>query len=794
VFIYSGITGSGKSTTRSHLLNQLLLLSTHSKKESKLLQQIQASLVILEAFGNTKTTQNASASKYGMFQELQFSERGRILGAKTLTFSFDKSRVTYVPKEERSFNVFYSLLAGTSSEEQTALHINFAPESFNYLAQSKIIKVPEINDEIAFADLKSSLKVCGFKAKTVTQIFQLLAAILHIGNLQFQDDQDGANGAQEACSIRNHDVLEVVAVMLGVSPTKLEQSLTYKLRLIRKELCTMFLNTLGAAEQRDALARALYHVLFLWIVESLNTKICYNDGDPANFVGVLDQFGFQNFKSNGFEEFCANFANERLHQFIIDQRFNDNEGLNSAMVRDGVPLPKVVTMDNSGCLELLIGKEQDTISREKSNTVHKSAALGLGGIVGVMDRDCAKYQTGATDASNANFLANVQRSYGSHSSFAKSGHAYSFGINHFSGSVHYTVDSFLEKNLDDLSPDFVSLLRDNSTNSFVSTLFESSAMATESHPKDDRTIVKAQLTSKPTRAPSMKRPNKRRNNTIRGNNTMAGEDVNPEGGEQPDDIRKQKLINDAEDAYQNMQVTTVMDQLYMTLRDLFYTMADTRIYNIIHIRPNDTQSADVFDPKRVKAQVRAFLLPDLTARSGSADYANYYTFGEFLVRYQTLVNSLQIDHSKPERDQVQDIRVIMNWSEAQAFIGHEMIWIAFDTWKELEDGLRAAEKEERDRGKGLDVKQELLPHQQYHNQSHMASDTTISGTGGPPGAGGYYDSQDHLLHLQGGYDHPVRAFEDGASYMDSEDGLKRDMEGSQWGEESEWGMKGLSDG
>ncbi|KAI9485509.1 MAG: chitin synthase [Benjaminiella poitrasii] len=786
--ILSGITGSGKSTTKSHVLNQLLLLSTHSKKENKLQQQIKNSLVILEAFGHAKTTQNHSASKFGMFQELQFSERGRILGAKTLTYSFDKARVTSVPKDERSFNVFYSLLAGTSPEEQTALHINFPPDSFNYLNQSKTIRVPEINDEIAFADLKSSLKICGFKAKTVTQIFQLLACILHIGNLQFQDGHDTGNVAQEACSIRNDDVLEVVAAMLGVSPSKLEQSLTYKLRLIRKELCTMFLNTQGAVEQRDALARALYHVLFLWIVESINTKICYNDGEPANFVGILDQFGFQNFKSNGFEEFCANFANERVHQFIIDQHFSDHEGINAIMARDGVLLPKVVTMDNSACLELLIGKEHhQQQSREKN--AHKSAALGLGGIVGVMDRDCAKYQTGATDATNANFLANVHRSYGSHSSFAKSSHAYSFGIHHFSGTVHYTVDSFLEKNLDDLSPDFVSLLRDNSTNTFVSALFESSAMATESHPKDNTTIVKAQLTSKPTRAPSMKRPNKRRNNTISEKAVSTTATIPEHGEPDADEIRKQKMIRDAEEAYQNMQVTTVMDQLYMTLRDLFYTMADTRQYHIIHIRPNDAQSPDLFDMKRVKAQVRALLLSDWTVRC-SVDYANYYTYAEFLVRYDQLVTSLQLDTAKSERDQVADLRAIMNWSDADAFLGHEMIWIAYNVWKDLEDGLRAAEKEERDRAKGID------PAQQHHSQGMMA------GAGMDEeqqqhmmAMGGYYqDSQDRLLPIGYMDEGHVRAYEDGASYMDSEDGLKRDMEGSQWGEESEWGMKGLSDG
>ncbi|KAI8992205.1 chitin synthase [Pilobolus umbonatus] len=764
--ILSGITGSGKSTTRSHLIHQLLHLSTHSKKENKIQSQINNVSVILEAFGHVKTSHNSSASRFGMFQELQFSERGRILGAKTLTYAFDKSRVTHIPKDERSFNVFYSLLAGTSSEEQIALHINFPPDSFNYLAQSKTIKVHEINDEIAFSDLKSSLKICGFKAKTVTQIFQLLAAILHLGNLQFQDGHDMGNQTQEACGVKNNDVLEVVAVMLGVSPLKLEQSVTYKLRLIRKELCTMFLNTQGAIEQRDALARALYHVLFLWIVESLNTKICYNDGEPANFVGILDQFGFQNFKTNGFEEFYSNFANERLHQFILNQRFGESDGLNSVMLRDGIQLPKVNPLDNSGCLELLVGKEQDI--RERT-PVNRSAALGLGGIVGSMDRDCAKYQTGATDATNANFLANVQRVYGSHPSFAKSGHAYSFGINHFQASVHYTVESFLEKNLDDLSPDFVSLLRDNSTNTFLAALFESSAMATESHPKDDRTIVKAQLTSKPTRAPSMKKQKRRNNDT----NLLPHLE-----GETGDDMRKQKLMKDAEEAYQNMQVTTVLDQLYMTLRDLFCSMTDTRIYNIIHIRPNDTQSPDLFDLKRVKAQVRAFGLPDLALRS-TVDYANYYPFGEFLIRYNRLVRSLQVETTKSDRDQVEHVRAIMNWSSAQAAIGKEMIWIAYDTWKDLEDSLRATEKEERDRAK-LDSKQTL---NHPNEATHMMS-------------GYYHDSHDRLLPVGYMDDHlgHIRPFEDGGSYAESEDGLKRDMEGSQWGEESEWGMRGLADG
>ncbi|KAI8084779.1 chitin synthase [Halteromyces radiatus] len=822
--ILSGITGSGKSTTKTHLLNQLLFLSTHSKKESKLQHQIKNALVILESFGHAKTCQNNSASKFGMFQELQFSERGRIQGAKTLTYYFDKSRVTSVPKDERSFNVFYQLLAGTSTDEQAALHINFDPDHFHYLGHSKCIQVQGINDSIGFSDLKSALKVCGFKAKTVTQIFQLLAAIMHLGNLQFGENRDGGMATQEACNVRNTDELELVSAMLGVSPSKLETSLTYKLRLIRKELCTMFLNPQGAIEQRDALARALYHVLFLWIVESINTKICYTDQDePANFIGILDQFGFQNFKTNGFEEFCANFANERIHQYVIQRQFNDSEGINAAMTRDGLYLNKVITMDNSGCLELLIGKEKDlNNSNESSRHIQKSASLGLGGIMGVMDRDCAKYQTGATDATEANFLANVQRQYGSHPSYAKSGYAYAFGINHFSGTVHYTVDAFLEKNLDDLSPDFVNLLRDSSTNMFVSTLFQSSVMATESHPKDDRTIVKAQLSNKPTRAPSMKRPNKRRinGNTIStlGSTPMdlsGGETTgdNPSPGDTEDNLRQQKLISnkDTEDAYQNMQMTTVTDQLYMTLRDLFNTMSDTTLYNIIHIRPNDTLTPDTFDPKRVKVQIRAFLLPDLTLRCRQ-EYVNYYTFAEFLLRYHRLVQSLQIDEeTKSQREQVETTMTIMNWTDDQATMGNEMIWLSHEIWRELEDGLRVAEKEERER-----LKTTLIAQQQQQQPLDPAIDysteTLTAGLGDDmmenhqDGNGNndmhnlYYGDKQQLNYLNSTIynddngEHLPRSsfFEDNASYAETEDGMKR--EGSQWGDESEWGMKGLSEG
>lgn len=688
-----------------------------------------------------------------MFQEIQFNERGRLLGAKTLTYQFDKSRVTHVPPNERTYHIFYSLLAGTTIDERNALHINFRPEYFTYLNKG-LITAPQWNDEIKFSELKSALKVCGFKAKTVTHIFQLLAAILHLGNLQFMENTDSL--AQEACAVKNTDILDIVAVMLGVSPSKLETCLTYKLKMIGKEVCTIFLNPQAAAEQRDELACALYNVLFLWIVESINRKICYTGAnEPANVIGIMDQFGFQNSQHNSFQEFCVNLANERIYHFLVNEYFNNEQGLAPTMLQDGIPVPSVKFMDNSSCLNLLLGKDKKQLiedAHKKKEALVKSSSLGLGGIVGLMDRDSARHQSGASDATNANFLASLQRQFGSHASLSRSSQTYSFGINHFSGTVHYSVDMFLEKNLDDLSPDFVNMMRDNSSNSFVSNLFQGTAMATESHPKDVRTIVKAQLSSKPTRAPSMRRkPTKRRQNTIHS--------PIPEDAAVNEEEELQKQIKLAEEAYENMEQMTVVDQLYITLRDITFSMSETKLYNVIHIRPNDVQAPE-FDHNRVRSQLRGFLIPDLIVRH-HFEYANYYSYEEFQTRYEGFMYSLP---DLPPKDRLHHAASMMNWTPQQVFLGDNYVWLKYEVWKELEDNIRAAEKEERARAKQGDAVS-VQPEDQY-----------------------MYNNEQQYQYM----DAPDMQYGDNESFAYTED--KREIEGSQWGEESEWGITGLAEG
>ena len=67
---------------------------------------------------------------------------------------------------------------------------------------------------------------------------------------------------------------------------------------------------------RDSLAKHLYSTLFDWIVNIINTSLSPSSSSSAHsaFIGVLDIYGFEVFDENTFEQFCINYANEKLQQ------------------------------------------------------------------------------------------------------------------------------------------------------------------------------------------------------------------------------------------------------------------------------------------------------------------------------------------------------------------------------------------------------------------------------------------------------------------------------------------------
>lgn len=91
--------------------------------------QVLESNPLLEAFGNAKTSRNDNSSRFGKFTEISFDAGGRVTGAAISTYLLERSRVVSVSTPERSYHIFYQLLAGASPDQRRQLR--FELSAFN---------------------------------------------------------------------------------------------------------------------------------------------------------------------------------------------------------------------------------------------------------------------------------------------------------------------------------------------------------------------------------------------------------------------------------------------------------------------------------------------------------------------------------------------------------------------------------------------------------------------------------------------------------------------------------------
>ena len=671
----SGVAGSGKTSTLRLLVDQVLRLSSHSKKELRMASQVKALHTLLDAFGNAKTVSNPNASRHSRYLELHFNDRGRIESAKILAFALDKSRLNRLAHEERTFHIFYQFLSGAAPQERDYFNID-DPSEYALLASSGCYRLPNgpfSDDAIAMEDVRAAMRTLGFKPKHLSSIFTVLVAILLLSNVQFTE----ADARDVSASVANMPVLEHVARFLGVPSDDLAQTLTNKTNYVRKELYTVLLSVEQSAVQRDSLMRDLYAILFAYVVETVNHKIAPANRDvlPTTQLILLDPPGFQTrgpsgtgsmmftgtaplisaFGKNGFDEFCINFTDELVQSYVSRNIFEDAVGYNSHMVGDGISLPTIATVDNAACIELLRGA-----------LLSERATRKPAGVLGILNKACTWYKSGKAGDKKAEELhQDLVSKYGVHTSFVASpsqggeNDRNLFGINHYAGSCSYDISSFIEKDSDILDSAFVTLLR-HSSDPFVSKLVSGPSLAAEKHSKDESCIVQAQVSSRPLRQPThIASPN--------------GSAPLPNEEHPPLDLSK---------------IYTVSTQLNYTLSEIFASFDRTRFWTISCIRPNDSNSPNSFDKRRVKAQIKSLLIPEIVARR-TMDFATDMEQRAFCERYVPTMRGSDVQR-------IRQCAASNGWKEGTDYVlGHRSIWLSYIAWKMVEDVVRAAEKEQK---------------------------------------------------------------------------------------------------
>lgn len=564
--------------------------------------------------------------------------------------------MTGVSAGERNFHVFYYLVAGATPDEREHLRLEEST-SFRYLSHHRTSTSSNLADAVKFNQLKEAFKTVGFPKKAVASICQILSAILHLGNLDFVVDR---SKNMDSAIVKNPHVLDIVAEFLGVDSPSLEATLVNKSMLVGGEMCGVFLDAEGAAANKDDLARALYGLVFSWIGEYLNEKLCRDDF--STFISVVDFAGPAQSSSShregySIDAFCVNLASERLRAFALEQLFEADK---ADYVAENVAslLPSLDTRYNSNteCIRLL------------TNTP--------GGLVHIVDDQSRR--KGKTDST---MLKAMSKRWGNHSSFGSRdgddglGRPGTFLCAHWDGPVTYSVDNFLSHNSSAVSPTFVSLLggsapsvgidgrstpgaRDQlstggSSLSFVRQLFTSGAVETVVHPKSEETIVGASQKVGPRRAPSTRRPKGRA--TALAVTDTEDDEVATKGAT----TSGRSIVNEFNDS------------LFLLLA----TLADTKSWHVFCLRPNDAQLPNQVDAKLLKHQIRALGIAELAKRL-QGEWSASVEHKELWDRYRAIPPIAEEGSTLAPlmyRDKALRCREILGWSEREMAVGRNKV-------------------------------------------------------------------------------------------------------------------------
>ncbi|VDK40121.1 unnamed protein product [Taenia asiatica] len=428
--------------------------------ETKLL--IFAANPLLEAFGNAKTMRNNNSSRFGKFIELAFDKNTAVSGGSLEHYILEKGRLVRQSPEERNFHFFYQLFAGAPNTLRQKLGLT-TPDDFLYLSRgcTRYFLQPQNKNALSedrlskdqkeqgplydikmddLEDFKTSLKVMtemGLDETAQESIFSILAGILHLGNVIFQESLSNHGGCMIAP--QSQPSLNMASKLLGLDATVMAKALTTK---ITGNLdLTVALRVEETSNARDGLAKVIYDRLFDLLVTTINRAI--PQSKKFTYIGLLDIAGFEHFDVNSFEQFCINYCNEKLQQFFNERILREEQ---IVYQREGLNVSSVSYVDNQDCIDLIETKDS--------------------GILALLDEESR-----LPNSNSEHFTDEVHRYHSNNpritvprkdKKFKNLRDSEGFLLKHFAGSVCYTTAEFIAKNNDALHHSLEELLHSSS--------------------------------------------------------------------------------------------------------------------------------------------------------------------------------------------------------------------------------------------------------------------------------------------------------------------------------------------
>ncbi|XP_048367291.1 myosin-IIIa isoform X2 [Sphaerodactylus townsendi] len=591
--VISGESGAGKTQSAHLLVQQLTILGRANNRtlQEKILQVNN----LVEAFGNAGTIINDNSSRFGKYLEMKFTSSGTVVSAQISEYLLEKSRVIHQAVGEKNFHIFYYIYAGLAEKKKLA-HYKLPENKPPRYLQNELLRTVQdfMNNSFyksQFELIEQCFKVIGFTMEELGSVYSILAAILNVGNIEFSSVV--TEHMIDKSIICNLTPLENSASLLCIQADELQEALTSHCVVTRGETIIRPNTMEKATDVRDATAKALYGRLFSWIVNRINVLLkpdtCLSGSDEGLNIGILDIFGFENFKKNSFEQLCINIANEQI-QFYFNQHvfaWEQNEYL-----YEGVDARVIEYEDNRPLLDMFLQKPM--------------------GLLSLLDEE-SRFPRATDQTLVEKFEDNLKSKY-----FWRPKRVdLTFGIYHYAGKVLYNAGGFLAKNRDTLPADIVLLLR-SSENYLTRQLVIHPLTKTGNlaHSKG-KTAINYQMWT----------PQKSISQTKLDIFVLCNSYSYRES--EPEDTTHHPRETT------NMKTQTVASYFRYSLMDLLSKMVVGQPHFVRCIKPNNDRQANKYDKEKVLVQLRYTGILE-TARIRRQGYSHRILFANFIKRYYIL--------------------------------------------------------------------------------------------------------------------------------------------------------------
>ncbi|CUV07423.1 unnamed protein product [Cryptosporidium hominis] len=438
--IVSGESGAGKTETARQLMTYFA--SSGMGSDNKVQEVILGANPLLEALGNAKTLRNNNSSRFGRFIKLCLERSNGIVGGAISSYMLELSRIGHQIENERSYHIFYQIIKSYTSQADISKYKLRGMDWYKYLNVSNCYDVQNIDDikefkNCVFPQLERILP----NQEAIDQLISLFSAILLMGNFELGEHE--SRGIEDAACIESQDILSDVSELWGIDSKQFEELLLTSSIEIRGNVVVSALNKAKAQEQIESCGKEVYLKCFEYLIDLVNKAIEFDD-NKRQWIGILDIYGFEVFKVNGFEQFLINFANEKLQQFFISSVFQAEL---QEYEKESISHDNITYEDNSSLVQLFDGK---------------------GGIFDLLEESCL-----VSNGTYESFTNSAHKNCGKKSGYKlpKGNVPDKFIIEHTATTVEYTTREFVLKNKHRIRPEIIQLFKE-SKNSIIKGCFE----------------------------------------------------------------------------------------------------------------------------------------------------------------------------------------------------------------------------------------------------------------------------------------------------------------------------------